>query len=160
SESALKRVRQKCVESGWLVYEPGAKGRAARYWVQIPERFLSTDDAPTDENPAEFDVKPNGRQVGSRIQATSDTQSERQAASNRAESNLNPGGMNLESGLPSSLPLSQSLFQENTPPPSRGGTSSDKDAKQPPPAKQTAGRSASAESIPVPPKLDTPEFRA
>ncbi|MDB5312076.1 MAG: hypothetical protein JWO38_6278 [Gemmataceae bacterium] len=36
SEGTLKRVRNDCVRAGWLVYLPGKKGKAARYWVQIP----------------------------------------------------------------------------------------------------------------------------
>lgn len=47
--SKLRRVRDKCVESGWLAYEPGAKSRAARYWVQIPDYAIDLDDAPSDE---------------------------------------------------------------------------------------------------------------
>ena len=37
SLAGMKRVRDKAVEAGWLHYEPGTKGRAARYWVTIPE---------------------------------------------------------------------------------------------------------------------------
>lgn len=54
SVSALKRVREKLVESGWLHYEPGAKGRAAKYWVMIPDHLEGIDDGPTDEQPGEY----------------------------------------------------------------------------------------------------------
>jgi hypothetical protein len=36
SEDSLGRIRKRCVESGWLHYEPGAKAKAARYWVTVP----------------------------------------------------------------------------------------------------------------------------
>jgi hypothetical protein len=36
SLATMKRARERAVEAGWLIYETGAKGRAARYYVQIP----------------------------------------------------------------------------------------------------------------------------
>jgi len=35
SEDALTVARRKCVEAGWLHYEHGTRGKAARYWVTI-----------------------------------------------------------------------------------------------------------------------------
>jgi|GEM_PF-4008308 len=49
SVDALDRVRAKCIASGWLQYEPGARGRAGRYFVTVPSHCNRTDDAPTDE---------------------------------------------------------------------------------------------------------------
>lgn len=40
-QKTLARLRNKCVDVGWLHYEPGAKGRAARYFVVIPSSFRS-----------------------------------------------------------------------------------------------------------------------
>jgi hypothetical protein len=50
SVDALHRVRQKCMESGWLTYLPGARTSPGRYWVTIPEKHTATDDYPTDED--------------------------------------------------------------------------------------------------------------
>ena len=49
SESTFKRVRQRAVDSGWLVYIPGAKRKPASYFVTIPPQAQGLDDAPTDE---------------------------------------------------------------------------------------------------------------
>lgn len=49
SDDALARVRAKAVAAGWLVYQPGGKGRAGEYWVAIPDDLTDWDDGPTDE---------------------------------------------------------------------------------------------------------------
>lgn len=36
-QKTLARVRRKCVESGWLHYEHGRKGKAGRYFVVVPK---------------------------------------------------------------------------------------------------------------------------
>jgi hypothetical protein len=46
---AMDRQRAKAVESGWLVYIPGAKAKPGKYWVAIPPEFSILDDGPTDE---------------------------------------------------------------------------------------------------------------
>jgi hypothetical protein len=52
---AMDRQREKAIESGWLVYIPGAKAKPGRYWVEVPVKFQGLDDAPTDEGEmAEF----------------------------------------------------------------------------------------------------------
>lgn len=63
SDDALDRARKKAIAAGWLHYQPGRKGIAGKYWVVIPERYRSFDDAPTDENPAKYfreNAGPNG----------------------------------------------------------------------------------------------------
>jgi hypothetical protein len=49
SESTFKRVRDKAVKAGWLVYIPGNIGKPAKYWVTIPDHATGLDDQPTDE---------------------------------------------------------------------------------------------------------------
>lgn len=49
SETTFKRVRQRAVESGWLVYIPGAKRKPASYFVTIPNSAQGLDDKPSDE---------------------------------------------------------------------------------------------------------------
>lgn len=49
SEKVFFRVRQRCVDTGWLVWIPGKKGVAARYWVAIPEQCDGIQDGPVDE---------------------------------------------------------------------------------------------------------------
>ena len=49
SKDQLVRVRQKCVDEGWLHYVAGTKSRAGRYWVKIPQEAQGLDDQPTDE---------------------------------------------------------------------------------------------------------------
>lgn len=49
SEKVFFRVRQRCVDTGWLVWIPGKKGVAARYWVAIPDQCDGIQDGPVDE---------------------------------------------------------------------------------------------------------------
>ena len=39
SPKRLLAARQKAIDAGWLHYEQGGKGKVARYWVLVPERF-------------------------------------------------------------------------------------------------------------------------
>lgn len=41
SPKRLVTARQKAIEAGWLHYQKGGKGKVARYWVKVPERFES-----------------------------------------------------------------------------------------------------------------------
>ena len=54
SRSTLVKARKKAIESGWLHYEPGGKGKVGKYWVLIPERFEDLPDLPCDENPSDY----------------------------------------------------------------------------------------------------------
>jgi hypothetical protein len=49
SVNRLIRTRQKAIDAGWLRYEPGKKGRAGTYAVQIPEELQHIPDGATDE---------------------------------------------------------------------------------------------------------------
>ena len=40
SKGTFVKARAAAVESGWLIYFEGRKGRAARYWTEIPENAL------------------------------------------------------------------------------------------------------------------------
>lgn len=82
SESALKRLRSRCVESGWLMYLPGKKGKAPSYWVDIPSKFAGVDDSPTDERPEKYVTS---------IESISDPQSGQKADGIRTESGLESG---------------------------------------------------------------------
>lgn len=49
STSTISLARKKCVEAGWLHYEPGCRGKPSRYWVILPKSAEDLDDRPTDE---------------------------------------------------------------------------------------------------------------
>lgn len=49
SHDALDRVRKKAIDSGWLHYKSGRKGKAGQYWVIVPREYLDADDGPCDE---------------------------------------------------------------------------------------------------------------
>jgi hypothetical protein len=95
SVSSLVRVREKCVSAGWLVHLPGAKGKAARYWVTIPPRFADMDDAPTDENPDDYrtipaagDKESGGKAVGKRRTTGEEAADNRRGSGEEATNNL------------------------------------------------------------------------
>lgn len=50
SESRLDRTRKRCIETGWLHYEPGTKSTPGRYWTLIPEHAEPFSDAPIDDD--------------------------------------------------------------------------------------------------------------
>jgi len=47
---SLDRARAKAVKSGWLVYLPGGKSKAGKYWTTIPEQYIHMDDSSIDES--------------------------------------------------------------------------------------------------------------
>lgn len=49
SRTTFYRVRQRAIDSGWLVCVPGGRGMPPSYFVQIPEHATGLDDAPSDE---------------------------------------------------------------------------------------------------------------
>lgn len=55
SEKVFFRVRQRCVDTGWLVWNHGKKGVAATYWVAIPDQCECIEDGPVDEVASEID---------------------------------------------------------------------------------------------------------
>jgi hypothetical protein len=65
SRTTFHRVRQRAIESGWLVCIQGQRGRPPSYFVTIPKHASSLDDNPTDEGD-EFENDdehaPNGAQ--------------------------------------------------------------------------------------------------
>jgi hypothetical protein len=46
SVDKLHRVRAHAVASGWLHYQPGRRGRAGLYWVEIPPALQDVGDGP------------------------------------------------------------------------------------------------------------------
>lgn len=49
SKKSMTATRKKLIESGWLHFEPGHKGKASIYWVLVPREAEGLDDLPTDE---------------------------------------------------------------------------------------------------------------
>lgn len=58
SQKSLATSRRRVVDAGWLHYEAGCKGRAARYWVTIPVHAAGLDDYPSDEGGADSSPMP------------------------------------------------------------------------------------------------------
>lgn len=67
NEWALHRLRLKCVAARWLHYIPATRGRAALYWVTIPDEYLAIPDGPCDENPAELFPSASARETSTNI---------------------------------------------------------------------------------------------
>ena len=75
SKKTMTSIRRRLVESGWLHYEPGHRGKASTYWVLVPAEARGLDDKPTDEShddcgslkePNEGDSVPQSEQKGNR----------------------------------------------------------------------------------------------
>jgi hypothetical protein len=94
--AALDRARQRCVDEGWLHYEPGGKGKIGRYWVTIPERLEVLDDQPLGVNAGDI---PTGSLV-----ETNDL-SVRETGNKREENGKQTGRKRGTSGEHSSLSL-------------------------------------------------------
>ncbi len=60
SQKVLAAARKRCVDAGWLHYEPGRKAIAGRYWVTIPRDSTGIEDTPIDDG--EDDSSPMPRQ--------------------------------------------------------------------------------------------------
>lgn len=58
SLAGFKRARDRAVGAGWLVYEPGAKGRPARYYVTAPDGVGGDDDGRADADAAHIPAQP------------------------------------------------------------------------------------------------------
>lgn len=114
SEDTLFRLRKKCVDGGWLHYEPGVKRRAGKYWVTIPEGMIDLPDTPIDEgSPEEYTRKIKGESAGE-----SEAVDKNQAATVREKAEGKP----RESAGPPTLSLSLPL-NTNPPLPPNGGNS-------------------------------------
>lgn len=55
---SLDRARAKAVKSGWLVYIPGGKSKAGKYWTVIPPQHIHLDDSPIDESNSTTELSP------------------------------------------------------------------------------------------------------
>jgi hypothetical protein len=76
NETQLRRVRDRCVKAGWLVYESGGRRKHGRYFVAIPPHVDPSNDGGCDESP-----EPSVRQSDA-----NPTPSERNVCADRAQS--------------------------------------------------------------------------
>ena len=54
-EARMRRIRQKCVDAGWLNYVPGGRTHPGHYFVTIPTHLIQIEDGPCDESGFESD---------------------------------------------------------------------------------------------------------
>ncbi|WP_397569048.1 hypothetical protein [Schlesneria sp. T3-172] len=137
SQKSLARARIKCVDAGWLNYEPGCRGRAGRYFVVIPPHASGIDDNPTDEG---FD---DSRRITRKKDVANGVESEYEADNTYF---LRGNGDKVTGQRANILPI---------PIPNTEGGSKLKKTK-PPKATKAAFDPLSAE---IPASLDTPPFR-
>ena len=107
SESAFRRLREKCVNAGWLHYRAGRKGVAPAYWVVVPPESGGLPDGPSDERPEKYFAS---------MPATGEQETGEQPAGMRRESEQEtgeqPAGMRRESEQHSSHARALALVQE------------------------------------------------
>jgi hypothetical protein len=108
SDSTFKRVRQRAVDSGWLVYIPGAKRKPASYFVTIPPQAQGLDDLPTDEGDewSGEDDCDSGSDSGSPVthnpagmRTESDVEQDSRSQVNQHPSNIAPTSVQHPSGM-------------------------------------------------------------
>jgi hypothetical protein len=99
SPATLVRVRQQCIDEGWLHYEPGVKRKPGKYWVTIPPDAIGIDDNPTDEG---ADTYTSSNLNGIRTECES-------------ESERYPDGIRTEFEYPSTLTLPSDPAPETSP---------------------------------------------
>lgn len=112
SVDSLVRVRSRAIASGWLHYEAGGKGIPGKYWVTIPNEFAQMDDAPVDENRAEYgefttaDLRrqPRDKQVSHRMDAEESLGEVRQEAEDKCGKNPRRSAEHSSSSFSSSEP--------------------------------------------------------
>ncbi len=162
SESTFKRVRQRAVDSGWLVYIPGAKRKPASYFVTIPERAQGLDDLPTDEGITEWsdDEQDSGSHSGSDSGSPMthnpsgiDSGSNTGSPVTQNPSNIRPESVqNVDLMWTPIIPIPNPVpIPEETPLPPKGGVGGKSTKKN---------AITSLDGIKVPEPLDTPEHRA
>lgn len=101
SDSAFRRLRDRCERAGWLKHIPGTKWSPPAYWVAVPPQFDGWDDAATDEGQTKCETlvsrleqASGGRPAGER-HATGG-----QAAHERTEFNPSPSPSPLSTDVP------------------------------------------------------------
>ncbi|MHC4698490.1 MAG: hypothetical protein ACYTFA_17290 [Planctomycetota bacterium] len=82
SVSKLDRVRTRCIETGWLYYEPGNKARPGVYWVLIPDWVPFRDDDASEWASIPRDGFPAHQCAGNRVgnRKESEKESEKESA--------------------------------------------------------------------------------
>jgi hypothetical protein len=137
TDHALIRVREKAIESGWLHYEPGAKGIPGKYWVTIPSHAEGLRDKATDENPDEY------REVNHICHDEIDSESGAEAERKRSTSGVQAECKRSES-------VNHSTYTKKPRPREEAatdGTDSKPEKTKPSP-----------EAVPLPPTLNLPAF--
>lgn len=133
SDDSLNRTRAKAVRAGWLHYEPGGKGKAGRYWVEVPDQHRDWDDLPSDESldcntdtAAEVRQEAGGKCGEKPGESAGEAVSTRTGAgTSRGKVRVQAGGKPGESADHSSLSLFLSLSQDPPTPRGAGGDAGD-----------------------------------
>ncbi len=107
STSKLVRIRRKAVESGWLVYHPGAKSRAATYFVTVPSEYRDLQDGDISADSLDFPV-----QIPFQIEKECEQESEI-PFQNERESGRNPVGMR-QTSIPTPTPNPKKKTKKET----------------------------------------------
>ncbi|MBI1347223.1 hypothetical protein GC163_13160 [bacterium] len=109
SENRLIRIRQRCIDAGWLNYESGGNRKPGLYWVTIPEG-MEAADSPMDESDSLHIDLQNGGANGSRTEAEASSASimEVETEVERRSSESSNGGSSTLSLLPNSISSEQS----------------------------------------------------
>lgn len=117
SDSAFRRLRDRCERAGWLRHNPGTKWNPPSYWVMVPPQFDGWDDAATDESASKYESQEPKSEQASGGQAAG----KRRVKGEQAANKRNSRGEQADGFLP--VPEPKPEPRENPPsPPQTGGT--------------------------------------
>jgi hypothetical protein len=117
SDSAFRRLRDRCERAGWLRHNLGTKWCPPSYWVTIPPQFDGWDDAATDESASKYETHESKSEQASGGQAAGKRNSRGEQAANKRRTS----GEQADGFLP--VPEPKPEPRPNPPsPPQTGGT--------------------------------------
>ncbi|QEL17725.1 hypothetical protein [Limnoglobus roseus] len=144
-QDTLARVRKRAFDAGWLTYQPGRKGVPGRYRATIPPAVEAFTDAPVDESPEEYT-------------ADSSAPVRTQAG---GISGHKPGASREQAGGISGplIPLPYPVPEKEGATRSGSLDAVENDKTNTGKVKKPKQPQADGSTVPIPPELDTPEFR-
>lgn len=132
---SLDRARAKAVKSGWLVYKPGGKSKAGKYWTTIPEQYIHMDDSSIDESNSSSELQATNDDATSLPVAGKETGDKRETNGRQEPEKREVSARETPENRATIIPVPSPITNPNPeyiPPNPQGGTgASEPDLKKP-----------------------------